>query len=331
MPPPESTEPRGIPRELDTRLKHLSKLLKHLPSALPTNLPDNESTYHFYLDPEDVEEEGVMYAFNRRLEFAFETHKLRGAKLLFKEQGSCLVELQTFLRKNVKANGRVADDSDDDFNGDISKAIVSCQRKVQKRAPIIDLTAEDDEDLPAVVPGRVASTSIAPTVPATPFTPHNDTDTPVARPMTASAPIPPSKASGTTAAPCAAPQQPKKLSPAEAESQRKRHAAEAKERIKAAAKREEDQKARAAEHKKDLNRERQQRFRDRKKASGDSMAKKTKNVVLGAQKQTVAADVNVAEISRPSGVKWKVRRTGKKNGVIQKRHQRVNWYHPFLQ
>jgi hypothetical protein len=105
MPPPESTEPRGIPRELDMHLKHLSKLLKHLPNALPTNLPDNESAYHFYLDPEDVEEEGVMYAFNRRLEISFETHKLRGAKLLFKEQGSRVVELETFLRKNVKANG----------------------------------------------------------------------------------------------------------------------------------------------------------------------------------------------------------------------------------
>ncbi|KAJ7829564.1 hypothetical protein B0H14DRAFT_2594021 [Mycena olivaceomarginata] len=105
MPPLESAEPRGIPRELDTRLKHLSKLLKHLPNALPTNLPDNESTYHFYLDPEDIKEEGVMYAFNQRLEVAFETYKLRGAKLLFKEQGSRLIELETFLRKNIKENG----------------------------------------------------------------------------------------------------------------------------------------------------------------------------------------------------------------------------------
>ncbi|KAJ6625285.1 hypothetical protein B0H10DRAFT_1676070, partial [Mycena sp. CBHHK59/15] len=27
---------------------------------------------------------------------------------------------------------------------------------------------------------------------------------------------------------------------------------------------------------------------------------------------------------------WKRKRTGKKNRVIQKHHQRVNWYHPFL-
>ncbi|KAF7372434.1 DDE superfamily protein [Mycena venus] len=237
-----------------------------------------------------------------------------------------------FIQTNVLISfyRRAADHSDDESNGNISKSIVSRPRKVQKRAPIVDLTAEDDENMPAVVPAplpRVASTSVAPTAPTKPSpttaAPRHDTDTPVARPMAASAPIPPSKASGTAATPRTAPQQ-------QAESQRKRHAAEAKERMQAAAKREEEQKACAAERRKDLNRDRQQRFRDRKKASGDSMAKKTKNIVLNVQKQTVAADVNVAEVSRPSGQKWKAGRTGKKNGVIQKRHQRVNWYHPFL-
>ncbi|KAJ7822781.1 hypothetical protein B0H14DRAFT_2234581, partial [Mycena olivaceomarginata] len=38
----------------------------------------------------------------------------------------------------------------------------------------------------------------------------------------------------------------------------------------------------------------------------------------------------VAEVSRPEGQEWKKKRTGVKNGVIQKRHERVNWYHPFL-
>ncbi|KAJ6619174.1 hypothetical protein B0H10DRAFT_1946998 [Mycena sp. CBHHK59/15] len=52
--------PQGIPRDLDTRVKHLSKLLANLPTTLPLNPPADDSTYHFYLDPDDVENEGDM-------------------------------------------------------------------------------------------------------------------------------------------------------------------------------------------------------------------------------------------------------------------------------
>ncbi|KAJ6458505.1 hypothetical protein C8R45DRAFT_942718 [Mycena sanguinolenta] len=347
MPPPESAEPKGIPRELDTRLRHLSKLLKHLPDALPTNPPDDQTTYYFYLDPDDVNDEGVMYAFNRRLEVAFATHRLAGAKLL--------VDLEKFLRKNIKENGSsearshqtrwierlvtAAQDSgakippkrrvtsDDNSNADISKSLISRPKKIQKRAPFVDLTADDDEDLPVAAPAplpRVASTSIA-------------TASLTKAPTTTKAPCDKIPSSRANSAPPLVLQQrtlfqfgAKKLTTAEAEAQRKRHAAEARDKMQAAARREEEKKTRAAERKKDLNRDRQQRFRDRKKASGDSVARKTKAVVLGAPKSTVASDVNVAEVSRPSGMKWKAERTGKKKGVIQKRHQRVNWYHPFL-
>jgi hypothetical protein len=34
-----------------------------------------------------------------------------------------------------------------------------------------------------------------------------------------------------------------------------------------------------------------------------------------------STDLNVAEISRPNGLAWKKKRTGGKNGVIQKRHE----------
>jgi hypothetical protein len=50
-----------------------------------------------------------------------------------------------------------------------------------------------------------------------------------------------------------------------------------------------------------------------------------KLAVLGGTKRTVADDLIVAEMARPDGMKWKGQRTGKKNGVVQKRHERVNW------
>ncbi|KAJ7802017.1 hypothetical protein B0H14DRAFT_2893875 [Mycena olivaceomarginata] len=45
-----------------------------------------------------------MYAFNRRLEVAFQTHKLHGAKLVFKERGKRLDTLEAFLKQNIKKN-----------------------------------------------------------------------------------------------------------------------------------------------------------------------------------------------------------------------------------
>jgi hypothetical protein len=102
--------------------------------------------------------------------------------------------------------------------------------------------------------------------------------------------------------------------------------------MRAAAEREKQQKARAAETKTELNRERQQRYRDRQKLlHGGNKAKKA---VLGVSDlrapPMLSSDLNVAEVSRPEGLEWKKKRTGVNNGVIQKRHERVNWYHPFL-
>jgi hypothetical protein len=96
--------PVGIPQDLDTRAKHLFKLLKHLPTSILLDPPDENSTYHFYLDPEDVAEEGSMFAFNRRLEVAFQTHKLRGSPLVFKERGKRIQALEIFFKQNIKGN-----------------------------------------------------------------------------------------------------------------------------------------------------------------------------------------------------------------------------------
>ncbi|KAJ6611261.1 hypothetical protein B0H10DRAFT_1953224 [Mycena sp. CBHHK59/15] len=66
-------------------------LLKHLPISIPLDPADSESTYHFGLDPEDVKQEGMIYAFNRNLEVSFQTQKLRDGTLVFKECGHQVV------------------------------------------------------------------------------------------------------------------------------------------------------------------------------------------------------------------------------------------------
>ena len=56
----------GPPQELISHITHPCNLLKNLPSSLPSNTA--ESWYCFGLNPEDVAEEGIWYAFNRNLE-----------------------------------------------------------------------------------------------------------------------------------------------------------------------------------------------------------------------------------------------------------------------
>jgi hypothetical protein len=59
MPPQKKLQgpsvPVGIPRELNTCLKHLATLLKNLPSSIP--LDPSQSSYAFSLDPDDVKDE----------------------------------------------------------------------------------------------------------------------------------------------------------------------------------------------------------------------------------------------------------------------------------
>jgi len=60
----------GLPQELISHINHLHNLLKNLPTSVPSQ--PKESQYYFGLDAEDVAEEGVWHAFNRRLEACFE-------------------------------------------------------------------------------------------------------------------------------------------------------------------------------------------------------------------------------------------------------------------
>ena len=100
IPPPNPT-PQGPSSELISRIHHLQQLLNNLPAHLPFN-PET-STYHFGLDTELVNEEGVWFAFNRNLEVCFETYKIRsGGAIVFHERGDRFDALIKMIKATVK-------------------------------------------------------------------------------------------------------------------------------------------------------------------------------------------------------------------------------------
>jgi hypothetical protein len=194
-------------------------------------------------------------------------------------------------------------------------------KKIQKQLATIDLTKDDDDTIPLAT-STSSATAIAAAAPINP--------TPIAPPCltSTSALNPPAvpKRQGTLFQFGA-----RKMSPEEVAAQRKKYAEETRDKMAAEAERDRLAKIRAGEKRKDDGRLRQQKFRDRKTLGGPSAAKTAKKKVLWLVAPTDRdPDLNVAEVSRPDGAAWKKKRTGKQNGVIQQRHQWVNWCHPFL-
>lgn len=92
----------GVPAALASHITYLDLLLKNLPLSLPSDSPDNVSTYHFYFDTKDVDEEGLYYAFNRCLEICFQTHLLQGRPITLVERGTRMHNLIQMFRRVAK-------------------------------------------------------------------------------------------------------------------------------------------------------------------------------------------------------------------------------------
>ncbi|KAJ7820028.1 hypothetical protein B0H14DRAFT_3147252 [Mycena olivaceomarginata] len=96
--------PVGIPRNLDSRARHLFKLLKHLPASVPLDPPDANSTYHFFLNPEDVADEGEMYALIVGLKWPSKPINFTGPSSYSRSTAKRLDTLKVFLKQNIKKN-----------------------------------------------------------------------------------------------------------------------------------------------------------------------------------------------------------------------------------
>ncbi|KAK1226816.1 hypothetical protein PQX77_010198 [Marasmius sp. AFHP31] len=61
-----------------------------------------------------------------------------------------------------------------------------------------------------------------------------------------------------------------------------------------------------------------------------SAGRKAKKMVLNGDQSKAGGLENMAEASRPKGSSWRQGRNGKRGGVVERRHSRINWYHPLL-
>ena len=105
----------GPPQKLISRINHLGSLLKYLPTSLPHDPPN--SNYNFGLDSDDVEQEGIWYAFNCNLAACFETHRIpAGGSIVFHERGSRLANLIKTLKNAVN---KLTVDADRTFLKDV--------------------------------------------------------------------------------------------------------------------------------------------------------------------------------------------------------------------
>jgi len=98
--PKKPAPQNGPPQGLISWINHLGNLLKFLLDGLPLDLYD--SKYYFGLDMDDVEQEGVWYAFNHNLKACFKMHKiLAGGTIVFCERGSHLVNLIKIFKNAI--------------------------------------------------------------------------------------------------------------------------------------------------------------------------------------------------------------------------------------
>ncbi|KAJ3963532.1 hypothetical protein EV361DRAFT_777173, partial [Lentinula raphanica] len=337
-----------------TRLKYLSQLLANL----PTHLPLSSTHHHFVLDDDDVKEEGYGFALNRCLELAFKTASLGPkGKITIQERGPCFIDLMKLFRRVLKqlsasdrefyvlrwvervidaalvAGAKIPKRNSDELPKARSTALK--RRKIShfpssgtndSSEQLIDLTHSEDESRPTT-----ASLLLRPP-PATPTPPTIPPPGPAISPPGISQPAPleppPAKRVTLFDFGCVTiskeeyRQQQKELDDAYFQKREQTLAREA------AAKEKKEQ------WKRDLTRARVQRHRDKvrkdvKDHGHKAKGKRVKEAVLGYEKSSSTIPKEVAELSRP-GKDWKSKRNGKNGGVVQRRHERVNWYHPFL-
>ncbi|KAK7016186.1 hypothetical protein VNI00_018970 [Paramarasmius palmivorus] len=153
MPKASSTQKpvTGPLKHLHERIEHLATLLKNLPDTLPLNPPPHESTYHFGIDPDNVELCGPLGAVLHVLEIAF--GQCPDGYIEFKERGprlsSELPKMMKIAVKNMMAKlqgATISKKRKNELGSDEAEGTVSKQSKV-----IIDVDDLED-DSPEIVP-----------------------------------------------------------------------------------------------------------------------------------------------------------------------------------
>ncbi|TFY72179.1 hypothetical protein EVG20_g820 [Dentipellis fragilis] len=341
---PKPPHKPGPPIQLIRRIDYLAELLKHLPDSLP-ELPAHESTYHFGLDQELVEEEGTWFAFNRAFEVGFETHKNRdGARLQLRERGKNLNGViglfkqavkdispaeRELVRERVDVLVRAAQDAgaripvrENRIKRKASSMLVETKRTKrddeEAQQKDAEITVLDDSDCDSDSDSDKATGSVS-------FVRSKD---PLAEQTHDNmSPISIDSSSDSD------------LEPVELK-QIQRNARELEEMRKEVMQDEEQKREAKAQKQKDAARERQRKHRaktqkeraasraNRKDSTSGSTSKK---LILGEVRDegTSKELTDLVETSRP-GSQWRANRNGKLGGAVHGKQKHTNWYHPFL-
>ena len=94
-----SVTPPGPSAAFISHIEYLWDLLHGLSTSLPLDPPD--STYHFELDPEDIDECGTFRAFKHCMEISFKTWQEHDSVIHFKEHGRKIEELIELMKGTV--------------------------------------------------------------------------------------------------------------------------------------------------------------------------------------------------------------------------------------
>ncbi|KAJ3990871.1 hypothetical protein F5050DRAFT_1880346 [Lentinula boryana] len=337
-----------IPEALSSRLDYLAILFSNLPSHLPLSSPS--SNYQFFLGPEDVNEEGYGYALNRRLELAFQTSSSgTSGRIVFKERGPCFDDLLELFRTTAKqlsasdcafyierwveriivaateatASSPTSKRKHADSNSE--EPSTKKPRKIPQAPPSspINLNSDDDEDLPPhpSIPPSASTSSTTRRIPSA-----SSTSSSAFTSMSSHQP-PNVSSQGPSRQHTLFDfgikqvtyeeynQQQVEFAQAYSKTAEQKRAQEAKART------------RQKEHELELNRLRQAQHRKKVK-NAKSTGVQVREAILGYDKSSTLVS-DVAKMSRPEK-NWKDKRNGKNGGTVQCRHERVNWYHPFL-
>jgi hypothetical protein len=327
---------KGPSQALVSRIDHLRTLLSHLPETLPLN-PEN-STYHFGIDEERVEERGVLGAFSHNMEICFRTFERQDSLgLRFTERGDRVLNLVTVMKSAVKKMSEAERSAFKDawLERFITAATASGAKippRPKRKASASTLT---DKLQPAKKAKEIVISSDS----------EPEADSPPSRDIVMTVPVALESGPAVSRPRVSIPQtlkqstldgSLKRLTEAEKAAASKRDRREREDALQEAQEREEQQREKAKQRKLELNRERQRRFR--KNHEGEETTKKTKNkqgvndVLMrnAADAPSGSQLATVAETSRASKEAWRNGRNGTQGGAKEEHAVRTNYFHPFL-
>ncbi|KAF7793930.1 hypothetical protein EIP86_005052 [Pleurotus ostreatoroseus] len=320
---------RGPPADIISKVDRLAALLRRLPDSLPCDPPPAQSTYHFGLDETEVKEEGMFYALTQNLERCFAVHTVKNDSLVFTERGSrctALIDtIKTALRDLTESERDVFRET---WLSRLERAAIRSGSRIpsKPRVVIISDSESDEEIVPLTVTKK----------------PRVARATAISQPKTTVAPSPslPVSCNGPTNIPGASTSARAstlehfgwvKLTKDEARAQSRRESEAFTARREELQKQEEETKARKLAEQRENARRRQQKCRAEKRSRREAKGSHSDTVKLpNCDTRRTTELVDLAEISRPGGLKWKAERNGVHKGVVQGKHKRVNWFHPFL-